>query len=62
MPDIDDPRRMTEPSDDPRPREVAYVDEEPGHTPGAAEGEDEESPHRAHPYPDPDKTPGSAEG
>ena len=34
----------------------------PGHTPGTAEGEDEEQRHAAHPYPDPDKTPGRAEG
>lgn len=34
----------------------------PGHTPGTAEGEDEDLPHREHPYDDPDKTPGKAEG
>ena len=39
-----------------------YEEEVPGHTPGTAEGEDEEARHGAHPYPDPDKTPGRAEG
>lgn len=34
----------------------------PGHTPGKAEGEDDSEPSREHPYPDPDKTPGQAEG
>ncbi|MBZ4416843.1 hypothetical protein [Myxococcus sp. RHSTA-1-4] len=62
MTDIKDPRRMTEPSEDTLERQGANVEEEPGHTPGAAEGDDEEAPHREHPYPDPDKTPGSAEG
>jgi hypothetical protein len=38
------------------------MEEIPGHTPGMAEGEDDEAPHREHPYPDPDKTPGRAEG
>lgn len=62
MPDINDPRRMTEPGEDSLAREAAYEEEDPGHTPGAAEGEDEEAPHREHPYSDPDKTPGCAEG
>lgn len=62
MPDINDPRGMVEPLDDQRERLGSTVEEIPGHTPGMAEGEDEEAPHRQHPYPDPDKTPGSAEG
>jgi hypothetical protein len=62
MPDIKDPQRMTEPPGEQRERLGAYEDEVPGHTPGMAEGDDEEAPHRQHPYPDPDKTPGCAEG
>ncbi|NMO21982.1 hypothetical protein HPC49_46550 [Pyxidicoccus fallax] len=62
MPDIKDPRRMIEPSDDEMERQGTYEEEGPGHTPGSAEGDDEEAPHRMHPYEDPDKTPGSAEG
>jgi hypothetical protein len=62
MPDIEDPRRMTEPPDERDEGLGASTEEVPGHTPGMAEGEDEEAPHRQHPYPDPDKTPGRAEG
>ena len=62
MPDIDEGRRMGEPEEDMLERQGAYEEEEPGHTPGCAEGDDEEAPHRTHPWPDPDKTPGRAEG
>lgn len=57
-----DRRTRTEPDEDwVDPRKA--VQEVPGHTPGMAEGEDEEeSPHGDHPYPDPDHTPGRAEG
>jgi hypothetical protein len=42
---------------------VGHAQEQvPGHTPGMAEGEDEDAPHLRHPHPDPDSTPGSAEG
>lgn len=62
MPDIQRPMGMTEPSEEPSELEASYEEEVPGHTPGMAEGDDEEAPHREHPYPDPDKTPGRAEG
>jgi hypothetical protein len=62
MPDIKEPRTMTEPEEEALERQGAYLDEEPGHTPGCAEGEDEDAPHREHSWPDPDKTPGRAEG
>lgn len=62
MPDIKKPVGMTEPSEEQDKYEASYEEEVPGHTPGMAEGEDEEAPHRQHPFPDPDKTPGSAEG
>lgn len=62
MPDIEEPGRMSEPPGEGEEREARYEEEVPGHTPGVAEGDDEEAPHRAHPYDDPDKTPGSAEG
>ena len=59
MPDIEERRITEQPGEK---GESRYEEETPGHTPGAAEGDDEEAPHRAHPYEDPDKTPGSAEG
>lgn len=62
MPDIDETPRMIEPPDEQEELSGSSVEEVPGHTPGMAEGEDEEAPHREHPYPDPDKTPGRAEG
>ncbi|MFP2928281.1 hypothetical protein ACLESO_24400 [Pyxidicoccus sp. 3LG] len=62
MPEIEEPLRMDEPLDDSLERQAGYVEEEPGHTPGVAEGDDEDAPHREHPYPDPDHTPGRAEG
>ncbi|NTX00913.1 MULTISPECIES: hypothetical protein [Myxococcus] len=62
MPDIDERQRGSEPLGDWRDRESGYEDEVPGHTPGVAEGDDDAAPHRAHPFPDPDKTPGCAEG
>lgn len=62
MPDIDRRQRAGEPSEDERDLEQGYVDEVPGHTPGVAEGDDEAVPRRAHGFPDPDKTPGCAEG
>jgi hypothetical protein len=62
MPDIDKTQHLGEPSDEREKRWGAPVEEEPGHTPGQAEGEDEEASHRPHPFPDPDKTPGRAEG
>ncbi|AGC47317.1 hypothetical protein MYSTI_06044 [Myxococcus stipitatus DSM 14675] len=62
MPDIDERSHPGEPQEDWVAREPGYEDEVPGHTPGVAEGEDEDAPHRAHPFPDPDKTPGRAEG
>jgi hypothetical protein len=62
MPDIQEPGRMGEPPEEGTEREALYEEEVPGHTPGVAEGDDEEAPHRAHPHEDPDKTPGCAEG
>ncbi|MCP3057848.1 hypothetical protein LXT21_03555 [Myxococcus sp. K38C18041901] len=62
MPDIDERQRADDPSEDRTAREAGYEEEVPGHTPGVAEGDDDEAPHRVHPFPDPDKTPGSAEG
>lgn len=62
MPDIKDTQRMTEPPDDTSELDSRYMEEEPGHTPGCAEGDDDEAPHRPHPYSDPDHTPGRAEG
>lgn len=62
MPDIDETPRLTEPPDEREELLGSAVEEVPGHTPGLAEGEDEEAPHRQHPFPDPDKTPGRAEG
>ncbi|QSQ13816.1 hypothetical protein [Myxococcus landrumensis] len=62
MPDIDEHPRASEPQEDWRAREPGYVEEVPGHTPGVAEGDDEDAPRRVHPFPDPDKTPGRAEG
>lgn len=62
MPDIDEKQRLTEPPDEREELSGSPLEETPGHTPGEAEGEDDEVPHREHPYPDPDKTPGSAEG
>lgn len=62
MPDIDTRQRAGEPLEDGKAREQGYEDEVPGHTPGVAEGDDEAVPQRAHAFPDPDKTPGCAEG
>ncbi|MCE9667689.1 hypothetical protein LY474_07665 [Myxococcus stipitatus] len=65
MPDIDIDERpsMGEPREEGPEREAsAYEDEVPGHTPGVAEGDDDAVTPRSHPFPDPDKTPGSAEG
>lgn len=62
MPNIDDLGRTLSLLDDEAERQNAYVEEVPGHTPGVAEGDDEDAPCRMHPYPDPDKTPGRAEG
>jgi hypothetical protein len=60
-----DPKQERQPSAQPEPDwgDVGrYEEEVPGHTPGVAEGEDEDERHATHPYPDPDKTPGRAEG
>ena len=46
MPDIQRPMGMTEPSEEPSELEASYEEEVPGHTPGMAEGDDEEAPHR----------------
>jgi hypothetical protein len=62
MPDINEPVPVTEPPDESEDRLASYEDEVPGHTPGVAEGDDEDAPRRQHPFPDPDKTPGRAEG
>ncbi|WP_338864494.1 hypothetical protein [Myxococcus stipitatus] len=62
MPDIDEGPRSGGPQEDWVASDSGYVEEIPGHTPGVAEGDDEDAPHRAHPFPDPDKTPGRAEG
>ncbi|MCP3140334.1 hypothetical protein [Pyxidicoccus xibeiensis] len=62
MPEIEEPRRLGEPSEEPPERQAVYMEEEPGHTPAVAEGDDDDAPCREHPYPDPDHTPGSAEG
>ena len=62
MPDIEKTQRVGEPPDEREELWGAPVEEVPGHTPGQAEGDDEEAPHRQHPFPDPDKTPGCAEG
>ncbi len=62
MPDIDETPRLTEPPDEREELRGSAVEEVPGHTPGQAEGEDEEAPHRQHPFSDPDKNPGCAEG
>ncbi|GHG62731.1 hypothetical protein GCM10012319_01680 [Comamonas sp. KCTC 72670] len=55
-------RPLADPSDDDVERQGRYMEEEPGHTPGSAEGDDEDVPLRSRPYPDPDHTPGRAEG
>lgn len=62
MPDRETQRPLNEPSEDALERQGRYMEEEPGHTPGSAEGDDEDAPLRIHPYPDPDHTPGQAEG
>ncbi|AKQ64567.1 hypothetical protein A176_001479 [Myxococcus hansupus] len=62
MPDIETQRPLVEPSDDALEWQDRYMEEEPGHTPGSAEGDDDDTPLRSHPYPDPDHTPGRAEG
>jgi|GEM_PF-3071803 len=62
MPDIEEPRPLTEPPEETLEQQGSYVEEVPGHTPGSAEGEDEDVPLRSHPHPDPDHTPGRAEG
>ena len=62
MPEIKEPQRGDEPVEDSPERKADDADEFPGHTPGVAEGDDDEAPAREHPYPDPDHTPGSAEG
>ncbi|NOJ79391.1 hypothetical protein [Myxococcus xanthus] len=62
MSDLEAPRPLSEPPDEVEERQGRYMEEEPGHTPGSAEGDDEDAPHRVHPYPDPDHTPGRAEG
>ncbi|MBJ6765290.1 hypothetical protein JGU66_31380 [Myxococcaceae bacterium JPH2] len=49
-------------SNEERERQAEALEEVPGHTPFVAEGDDEDAPHREHRYPDPDKTPGRAEG
>lgn len=62
MPDIEElPRTAGTPEEEEELRLLA-LEEVPGHTPECAEGDDEDAPHREHPYPDPDKTPGRAEG
>ncbi len=62
MPDIDQGTRVFDPEGDEREYKGSPQEEVPGHTPGSAEGEDDEHPYGEHPYPSPDKTPGSAEG
>ncbi|XXF74872.1 hypothetical protein P2318_17510 [Myxococcaceae bacterium GXIMD 01537] len=61
MPDIEKRSPLGEGVEEEKELE-AREEETPGHTPGAAEGDDEQAPQREHPYPDPDKTPGCAEG
>lgn len=62
MPEPKERAPMFDPSGDERGYVGSPQEEVPGHTPGTAEGEDEVERHVDHPYPDPDKTPGSAEG
>lgn len=62
MPDPQEQVRVSAPPDAEWGDVAPYEEEVPGHTPGVAEGEDDEERHAAHPYPDPDKTPGRAEG
>ncbi|MFL5322041.1 MAG: hypothetical protein ACJ790_20435 [Myxococcaceae bacterium] len=62
MPNPEEPIPLFDPEGD----ESGYVgspdEQTPGHTPGTAEGEDEDAPYPRQPNPDPDKTPGKAEG
>ncbi|MCP3098854.1 hypothetical protein LZ198_08200 [Myxococcus sp. K15C18031901] len=62
MPEIDERPDLGEPAPEEPDRDASYEDEVPGHTPGVAEGDDDSAPPRSHPFPDPDKTPGRAEG
>ncbi|MBU8898151.1 hypothetical protein DRW03_26110 [Corallococcus sp. H22C18031201] len=61
MPDIPE-RAPQPPSEEERELQAGALEEVPGHTPHVAEGDDEDAPQREHRYPDPDKTPGRAEG
>jgi hypothetical protein len=64
MPDPKERTRVFDPEGDERGYVGSPQEEIPGHTPGMAEGEDDkdEQDRRGRPYPDPDKTPGRAEG
>ncbi len=62
MPDPNERAPIFDPAGDERGYVGSPMEEIPGHTPGTAEGEDEAERHAQQPNPDPDKTPGSAEG
>jgi len=62
MPDPTEDKIIFDTAGDERGYVGKAQEQEPGHTPGMAEGDDEDAPARWHPNPDPDSTPGTAEG